>query len=71
MEGQQGYDTMGISSAASKEKLHFHTNDILEKGNRQHKQRKEGVFLPGSGLPEEAPSFKDVVHMRKQHCIFC
>jgi len=34
-EWQEGYDTRGISSAANKEKSHFHINGILEKGNRQ------------------------------------
>lgn len=39
-EWQEDCDTTGISSAVNKEKLHFHINDILEKGNRQERQRK-------------------------------
>lgn len=71
MEWQEGCDTAGTSSAVNKEKLHFHINDILEKGNRQERQRKEGIFLRGFELPEEARPFKDVARKRKHHRIFC
>lgn len=60
---------MGVSNAANKAKLHFYIN-VLEKGNSQEKQRKEGIFLSGSELPEKVPPFKDVVNKKKDHCVF-
>lgn len=69
-EGQEGYGTIGISNAANKAKLSFHISDVLEKGNSQEKQRKEGIFLSGSELPEKVPLFEDVVDKKKDHCVF-